>query len=111
DRLARLEVQSRGQSRIQSLEARAVAVDVVEELQTCRTGEPWRESVRQVVSQPEPRGRADVRHVGLVAHQRSERVAEPDTEGMHVDQVEDVRVVELACLVVPPGAEQPRKED
>src|ERR1022692_4746047 len=63
DRAVRLEGQSGGQSRVNSLEAGALALGVVEEFEACRATQARAEIAGQVVEDPTPVGETDVGNV------------------------------------------------
>src|SRR5262249_23629150 len=63
DSLAHLERQPAGDGRVQSLEAGALALEIIEKLQAGRAAQTAGELVGEVIDHAQPVGRANVRHV------------------------------------------------
>src|SRR5262249_227793 len=74
DVLPRSEIQPGGHRGVESLEAGAIAVHVVKELDARDGVQAWCHRVRQVVDEREPRNVAEVGYIRLIAEQGVERV-------------------------------------
>src|SRR5262249_45373611 len=92
DSLAQPEGQAGRDDGVQSLEARALALKIIEEFKPGRSAQAGRELVRKVIEHAQPVGRANGGHVGHEAVQRLEGVVEPWVELVRVHEVKYFRI-------------------